>query len=81
MFRPSLSLVSMSPLLLPSQVLLTYRYRSESISWSTPKELLREIRVKALERQVLCRPAWDQFAIWGAGRDGRAFFRCVFFIR
>ena len=58
-------------------MLLTYRYRSESISWSTPKELLREIRVKALERQVLCRPAWARFAIWGAGRDGRAFFRCA----
>lgn len=59
------------------EVLLVYRYRTDSITWSTPKELLREIRVHWLQRQVLQLPHWSRFAIWSAGRDGRAFFRSL----
>jgi hypothetical protein len=62
------------------QVLVQYRYRTDSISWSTPKDLLREIRVHWLQKQVLRQDKWQKFAIWNAGRDGRAFFRHVFYV-
>jgi ribonuclease P protein subunit RPP14 len=31
--------------------------------------------VKAFERQILTLPSWQQFSIWGAGRDGKLFYR------
>jgi hypothetical protein len=31
--------------------------------------------VKAIEHSVLCR--WRSFTIWGAGRDGRDFFKAL----
>ena len=57
------------------QELLIYRYREDSISWSTSEQLIRSIRVQAFERQVLSK--WDKFVIWNAGKDGRAFYRML----
>ena len=37
------------------------------------RKRLLEIRADAFERRVLCLRGWDQFAVWGAGRDSRSF--------
>jgi glycosyltransferase involved in cell wall biosynthesis len=57
--------------------LVTYRYRGDaSVSASTPKDLIRRIRITALERQVLGHGQWAKgFGIWGAGKYGKAFYR------
>lgn len=49
------------------QVLLEYTYRgSESLTPRVSKDLLRTIRIAALQRQVLATPRWkDGFYIWG----------------
>lgn len=57
-----------------NEMLLTYRYREDSITWSTSEQTLREIRVKAVEN-FISKSSWDTFAIWNAGKDGRAFYR------
>ncbi|KNC47648.1 glycosyltransferase family 2 protein [Thecamonas trahens ATCC 50062] len=72
-------------------VALVYTYSAGSLSWKVPQALLRKIRVEAFEQQVLgiggeagaARPAtlpaqpWAAFAIWGAGKDAKAFFRAL----
>lgn len=66
-------------LALVRRVLLVYRHHSTSLTASVPLALLRAIRVRAFERQILApsagRQQWERFSIWGAGRDGKAFFR------
>jgi hypothetical protein len=59
--------------------LVTYRYRGGmSVSAGTPRNLIRDIRVRALERQVLGTPPWSEgFGIWGAGKYGRLFYRAL----
>jgi hypothetical protein len=37
------------------------------------RQRLLEIRVAAFRRRVLSTPAWRAFAVWGAGRDAKAF--------
>lgn len=37
--------------------------------------MIRRHRVRALEQGVL--NEWDRFTIWGAGRDGRNFFKAL----
>lgn len=58
--------------------LLIYRHLPGCTqSARTSRKLLMQLRVKAFEDLVL-RPntrIWDEFAIWGAGRDGKEFFK------
>jgi glycosyltransferase involved in cell wall biosynthesis len=58
--------------------LLIYRHLPGCTqSARTSRKLLMQLRVKAFEDLVL-RPntlAWNEFAIWGAGRDGKEFFK------
>jgi len=57
------------------QPLLIYRHHLSGLSLTskTPRRLLLKIKIRALERRVLRH--WPIFAIWGAGRDGHAFFQ------
>lgn len=58
------------------EALLMYRFRPGQATFSVPRSRLREVRVRALERQVLSTPPWcEGFSIWGGGKDGRAFYR------
>ena len=57
--------------------LVVYRHLSGSSSSRTSRLELVHIRVKAFERRVLSQESWNQFSIWGAGRDGRAFFESL----
>ena len=56
-------------------VLVEYTYHTEAVTHSTPRKLLLTHRVAAIERAVLTR--WPHFTIWGAGRDGRDFFKAL----
>ncbi len=59
--------------------LLMYRFRPGQLTFTVPRTRLREVRVAALERQILrVREPWCGpvgFGVWGAGKDGRAFYR------
>lgn len=61
--------------------LVTYRHRAgESQSSSTPRKLLLNLRVMAFEDSILrTDPRWSEsdFVIWGAGRDGKDFFKSL----
>eukprot|EP00039_Didymoeca_costata_P014034 m.221610 g.221610 ORF g.221610 m.221610 type:complete len:371 (-) comp15928_c0_seq23:1735-2847(-) len=65
------------PFAMVDEELLVYRYRgSESLTPRVSKKLLLSIRVRALESQVLETEPWcSGFYIWGAGKDGRAFYQ------
>jgi len=59
--------------------LVTYRHSGTSQSFRTSRKLLLQLRVLALERSII-RPNWlndGGFIIWGAGRDGKDFFRAL----
>ena len=64
-----------------SQTLVTYRHRAgQSQSSSTPRKLLLNLRVMAFEDSILrTDPRWadSDFVIWGAGRDGKDFFKSL----
>lgn len=64
-----------------SQPLVTYRHRAgQSQSSSTPRKLLLNLRVMAFEDSILrTDPRWadSDFVIWGAGRDGKDFFKSL----
>ena len=55
--------------------LVVYRYHTEAASHAIPRRVLLRHRVRALEDAVLAR--WPRFSIWGAGRDGRDFFKAL----
>lgn len=62
--------------------LVTYRHRvGQSQSSSTPRKLLLNLRVLAFEDTILRRAdsPWSasDFVIWGAGRDGKDFFKSL----
>lgn len=63
----------------PNSPLVTYRHTGQSQSSSTPRKLLSALRAMAFEATVLkIDPQWsDGFVIWGAGRDGKHFFRSL----
>ncbi|KAH9257588.1 hypothetical protein BASA81_004037 [Batrachochytrium salamandrivorans] len=52
--------------------LVVYRHLSGSVSSNTPRKELVRVRVQAFVKRVLVH--WPSFQVWGAGRDGRAFF-------
>lgn len=58
-------------LYLVKEILLIYRYHTDSLCHITPRRMLERIRLQALERRVLNK--WDKFSVWGAGRDGKNF--------
>lgn len=75
-----------------TQPLLVYRFSSGSISWKTPRLLLQRIRVAMFEEAVIfSSPSTttptsllsssssfaNGFSIWGAGRDGKAFYNAL----
>ena len=57
----------------PDDPVLLYRWSPDSGTSRVSRRRLLEIRVAAFERRVLSRPEWERFAVWGAGRDARAF--------
>jgi glycosyltransferase involved in cell wall biosynthesis len=62
--------------------LVTYRHAvdSSSQSFRTSRKLLLQLRVLAFQNSILCKdPKWNQgkFVIWGAGRDGKDFFKAL----
>jgi glycosyltransferase involved in cell wall biosynthesis len=62
--------------------LVTYRHTGTSQSFRTSRKLLLQLRVLALERSVLrSQQLWQnddgRFVIWGAGRDGKDFFKAL----
>ena len=57
----------------PDDPVLLYRWSPDSGTSRVSRQRLLEIRVAAFERRVLSRPEWERFAVWGAGRDARAF--------
>jgi hypothetical protein len=65
----------------PGDPLVVYRHHvnATSQSASTPRKLLLQLRALAFERVVLERdPSWQgQFAVWGAGRDGKDFCKAL----
>lgn len=55
-----------------------YRFHDTMTSLSYNRKTLLSIRVDAFERIVLSRPRWrDGFSIWGAGRDGKEFYKAL----
>ncbi|KAL6053516.1 UDP-GlcNAc:betaGal beta-1,3-N-acetylglucosaminyltransferase-like protein 1, variant 2 [Balamuthia mandrillaris] len=57
------------------KTLVKYRYVEGSISARFPRLALLKVRCKALEEQVLDK--WASFTIWGAGRDGKHFYKSL----
>eukprot|EP00171_Calliarthron_tuberculosum_P011172 IDg11172t1 len=58
--------------------LTLYRYHAQMVSHAYTRLQLLRIRVKAFENIVLARQRWrGGFAVWGAGRDGKEFFKCL----
>jgi len=57
------------------EALVMYRYTNTSLSWKSSRKEILESRLRPLERRVLSK--WPQFRIWGAGRDGKDFFKAL----
>ena len=60
--------------------MVTYRHTGDSNSQSfrTSRQLLLQLRVLAFEQRILrSDPKWEKFIIWGAGRDGKDFFKAL----
>ena len=58
--------------------ILRYRYSPTSQSYKIPRQFLLRLRAALFEERVLARDhAWRQFVIWGAGRDGKAFYNAL----
>jgi len=60
---------------LEGPALVLYRYHETQTSRKLHRHQLLQVRVRAFEQLVLC--AWSTFMVWGAGRDGRAFFQAL----
>ena len=57
------------------EVLVAYRYHAAAATHAIPRATILRHRAAAIERAVLSH--WDAFTIWGAGRDGRDFFKAL----
>lgn len=58
--------------------LVTYRHRAgQSQSSQTPRKLLLQLRTMAFEKTVLVTKRWENFVVWGAGRDGKDFVKAL----
>lgn len=56
-------------------VLVEYRYHAAAATHAIPRQTLLHHRVSAIEVAIL--EHWPHFSIWGAGRDGRDFFKAL----
>ena len=59
----------------PPPPLLIYRYHPGATSAAVLEATLLEVRLRALERQVLVH--WDRFTIWNAGKAGRRVYAAL----
>mmetsp|Transcript_13972 Transcript_13972/g.37505 ORF Transcript_13972/g.37505 Transcript_13972/m.37505 type:complete len:378 (+) Transcript_13972:817-1950(+) len=57
------------------QTLVLYRHHAEATSLALSRRYLLSVRVAAFERLVIVH--WVTFSIWGAGRDGRQFYKAL----
>lgn len=58
--------------------LVGYRYHANMASLALSRKMLLRVRVAAFERIILSRPKWrDGFSVWGAGRDGKEFYKSL----
>ena len=55
--------------------LIVYRYHTSMASHAIPRKTIQRHRVAAMEEAVISK--WGSFTIWGAGRDGRDFFKAL----
>ncbi|KAL1520556.1 hypothetical protein AB1Y20_022132 [Prymnesium parvum] len=55
--------------------LVVYRYHEHAATHGIARRTIFRHRAEAIERSVL--GGWPRFTIWGAGRDGRDFFKCL----
>ena len=55
--------------------LVVYRYHAAAATHSIPRRTILRHRAEAIEAAVL--QGWSHFTIWGAGRDGRDFFKSI----
>jgi hypothetical protein len=53
--------------------LLYYRWTETSGTSRVPRRRLLDLRVSIFEARVLSKPLWNEFQIWGCGRDARNF--------
>ena len=57
---------------------LTYRYSSTSLSWRVSRAVLLAAKAALFEERLMApRGAALQWWVWGAGRDGKAFFKAL----
>lgn len=57
------------------EVLVVYRYHAAAATHAIPRRTIFRHRAAAIEEAVLA--SWDRFTIWGAGNDGREFFKTL----
>lgn len=55
--------------------LVIYRYHAAAATHAIPRRTILRHRAAAIEASVL--RDWPSFTIWGAGRDGREFFKAL----
>lgn len=78
LFNEDLEIKRDAVVMLVREPLLRYRHLTGSVTSAVSKQLLRTLRIGALERQVLKLPPWCRgFGIWGAGKNGKAFYRSL----
>lgn len=59
--------------------LLLYRFSTTSLTWRVSRQVLLKVKAALFEERVLLMPQETQtpWMIWGAGRDGKAFFNAL----
>ena len=63
----------------PTDIFPVYcRYHAAAATHAIPRQTILRHRASALEMDILLQnPKFAQFTIWGAGRDGRQFFKAL----
>jgi glycosyltransferase involved in cell wall biosynthesis len=62
---------------LAGEPLVRYRYHDRMTSNILTRLHMLSVRVAAFERLVMLKEGWESFSIWGAGRDGKEFFKLL----
>ena len=57
------------------ETLVEYRYHAAAATHAIPRQTIMRHRAAAIERAILSQ--WPTFTIWGAGRDGRDFYKAL----
>ncbi|PAV84085.1 hypothetical protein WR25_21183 [Diploscapter pachys] len=55
------------------EVLVTYRYHPGCASFGVDDDTIFRMRLNRLQSEVLS--GWEKFSVWGAGRQGKRFFK------